>query len=434
MGEKYLIIVKHEFMRGAEVAQMSARAPLNSARSQSPLAARRIALTQLARELVAPTPNEALGAVTALNSVQLRPRAAAAAPTAVPNVDVLEGIGGLVVDESDVDVQSLDGVAGLEVFPNRDIEMISPVASSAAAGPSKDWHLKRVRAPYKHTGKGVLIGVLDTGIDAAHPEFAGKKIHFQEFDRIGRKVSSTPRDAGSHGTHVCGIATGATCGVAPGADLAVAAVLTVVTPRGHSGSLIQIASGLNWLLVNNFRRNIAGVDVVNASLGVGVPAGGSKQTGYDAFLYQIVKNAQSAPGVLMIASIGNDGTRGDGFHGSPGNYETVVGVGATDIEDKVADFSDWDTQWKPPGTPAPLVKPDLCAPGVEVYSSVPGGKYQRMSGTSMASPVIAGAAAALLEEDPALRGNPTKLQAALIAKATCAVNPSARGGVGLFRL
>jgi hypothetical protein len=72
------------------------------------------------------------------------------------------------------------------------------------------------------TGAGILVGVLDTGIDATHPEFAGKTIHFAEYESAGTWVGSTARDAGNHGTHVCSLIAGTTYGVGPRADLAVA--------------------------------------------------------------------------------------------------------------------------------------------------------------------------------------------------------------------
>jgi subtilisin family serine protease len=277
-----------------------------------------------------------------------------------------------------------------------------------------------------------VVGVLDTGIDDSHPEFARKTVHFNELNAAGVSVSTTSRDAGDHGTHVCGILAGVTSGVAPGAALAVAAVLTTPTASGLSGSAIQIATGLNWLLSHPFRPDRPGVDVVNASLGVGVANGGAAGSGYYPFLQSIVRNALLAPGVLIIAAIGNDGHRGPGFHSSPGNYHNVLGIGATDRHDRVAYFSDWDSAWTPPGTSTPIKKPDMSAPGVNVVSAKPGGGYQSMSGTSMASPVVAGVAALLLEQDQTLVGDPGRLRAAIetLATVTAVPYPPNLGGTG----
>lgn len=429
MGNKVIIVVRHEAMLSAQVAQVSARSasPVHSA-----LAAyqgRRIALKQLAEDLLRPTPNTTQHAVTALNSVDMAV-SFDAEPAAPPSVTVLEGLGVLIVDEDDIDVASLAGVDVLRVWPNMELTLADPAIGQGTA----PWHIAHVGQSFQARGAGTLIGVLDTGIDTHHPEFAGKKIHFAEFDMLGRKISTTPRDAGHHGTHVAGIAAGATCGVAPDADLAIAAVLTKKGPTGMSGSLDQIFGGLNWLITQEFRKDTPGVDVVNVSLGVGVAPGGPARSGYNGFLSEVVRNTRLAPGILLIAAIGNDGERGEGFHGSPGNYDSVLAVGAIDRNDEVAAFSDWDRSWRIAGAPASIVKPDLCAPGVDVYSSVPGNAYRPLSGTSMATPVVTGLAAVLLERDPLLRGDPGRLEARLRELATRPVNPAARGGAGRVHL
>src|SRR6202000_2714661 len=117
---------------------------------------------------------------------------------------------------------------------------------------------------------------------------------------------------------------------------------------GPVGYLAQIASGLNWLLSTAFRGpdDDPGVDVVNASFG---------GAGYDAYLYTPLAQARLALGTLMIAAIGNNGEHGINKHGSPGNYDITVGVGAVDRDGTVAPFSDWGTVSQHPGT----AKPDL---------------------------------------------------------------------------
>jgi len=105
--------------------------------------------------------------------------------------------------------------------------------------PSSFWHLNAINieaARAKNlTGNKCILGVLDTGIDASHPEFAGKTIWFAKFDAAGSITSNLPTDMGSHGTHVCGIASGKNCGFAPAADLAVAGVFNQY-PDGSIGS------------------------------------------------------------------------------------------------------------------------------------------------------------------------------------------------------
>ena len=448
MGAKYLAVVERKYLLDGRTRQLTARAVTDNVRGR--LAAQHAALDQFGAELLKPKPTplfDRLTAVHSLNRVDLNRTLKGLAPV-VPHqplmpappssgrYKVLEAVGALVLDDDDIASSSLANVEGVTVYENRTFSAPSP--PSALAAGANPWHLAQIgRVPGQAlTGAGTLVGVLDTGIDATHAEFAGKTTHFSEFDPSGAVVGTAARDAGDHGTHVCGIISGAASGVAPAADLAVAAVLTTPDADGKlTGSTIQIATGLNWLLSTSFRPNQPGVDVINASLGIGVPAGGAARSGFNGFLQAIVRNALLAPGVLVVAAIGNDGRRGEGFHGSPGNYPEVLAVGATDQFDFVADFSDWDTTWVPPGG-APIVKPELCAPGDGVVSCVPGGGYRSMRGTSMAAPVVTGVAALLLQQTPALVGNPTQLRADLEAKATTPASPFPPnlGGAGRITL
>lgn len=341
-------------------------------------------------------------------------------------VRILPALGALIVDDANVDVQALAASTRSLVLPNDVVPMVKPVPTDASDAQDIDgaWHLEAIRAGVSRsstglTGKGTLVGVLDTGIDASHSEFAGKKVYFAEFDANGNLISSAPHDTGVHGTHVSALIAGKTVGVAPGADLAVAAVLT--HPEG--GFLIQIVAGLEWLINTAFEGDaeLPGVDVINASLG---------GSGYNPFLYSTLSTARALYGTLMIAAIGNDGRRGINHHGSPGNYDIVLGVGATDQQEVVAAFSDWGTVSQHNG----IAKPDLCAPGVDILSAVPGGGMRQMSGTSMACPIVTGIAALLLEQTPALSMNGLQLMNALRSHATVVATPSSRAGAGRISL
>lgn len=180
-----------------------------------------------------------------------------------------------------------------------------------------------------------------------------------EFDATGFPVSTAPRDADDHGTHVAGIAAGGTCGVAPGADLAVAAVLTQRNNEGQfSGSLAQILGGFNWLVSHNHASGggISKCPVVNASLG---------GQGYRDYLYSSVETQHTTlRSSLMVAAIGNFGNNGVNNHGSPGNYDLTIGVGAVDANRIAAPFSDWGIE-----STHMALQPDICAPGVKIYAS-----------------------------------------------------------------
>ena len=338
----------------------------------------------------------------------------------------LEALGAVIVD--DLDESQIEELIDddIDVVENFQIPLEEPVDKSAGQS-SEFWHLDKINAKAAwdqgFRGAGSRVGILDTGIDAGHPEFAGRTIAFMEFDAAGFKTSATPRDAGDHGTHVSGIAAGANCGVAPEADLSVAAVLTYPDERGRLfGYLAQILAGANWLLQSNFGAAggpVDEVDVINASLG---------GRGYSDYLYSVLDLAQTVPATQLIASIGNSGPA-QNSHGSPGNYDINLGIGATDVNDKIATFSSWGTVAAHAGLP----KPDLSAPGVDVRSAQPGGGYQLMSGTSMSSPVVAGAAALLLQKHQQLRTRPATLRQIILSRTT-PLSPAARIGRGRLDL
>jgi subtilisin family serine protease len=315
---------------------------------------------------------------------------------------VLEALDVALIDDPTPDQIDRLHKWGAAVFENVEVPLVEPVATNGvpAAQAAIPWHLQTINVAAARaqglTGQGVRIGIIDTGIDAMHSEFAGKSISFAEYDASGYLISTTPRDAGDHGTHVSALAAGATYGVAPEAELAVAAVLTTRTPRGMVGYLAQILAGFNWIAHSNHASTgISQCPVINASLG-GI--------GYDPYLDSSVVTIRSVPAALLIAAIGNAGRAGVNNHGSPGNYHHVLGVGATDPTDVVTNFSDWGIE----STHA-AYKPDLCAPGLDIESARPGGGTQYMSGTSMASPQVAGAAALLVQKSPPLRRNPQGL-------------------------
>lgn len=409
MGSQYVVFVDETLVLGS--VQMAAASAGLAAKHENgamlidgvqELKLRRGVLSALAATLVDGAQAAALGYVGSAASAMGDP-AAAAAPDPEDSGDrriqILEGASAIVIDDEAVDIASLDGVAGLTVFPNIELRLPTPVVVEAAAAVD-DWHLQQIGlASGTAGGKDVLIGILDTGIDATHAEFAGKNVHFAEFDAAGRRISNKPRDAGDHGTHVSSTAAGATAGIAPDADLAVAAVLTRRDALGRmSGTLVQIVNGFDWLVKTQFRAGAApGVDLINASLG---------GSGFHNYLQNAVRTALTR-GIPLIAAIGNAGRSGAGNHGSPGNYPETLGVGASDRTDTIADFSDWGVGAPPAGPNYPL--PALCAPGVGVHAAKPGGGFQAMSGTSMATPVVAGVAARRMSANPALIGNPAAL-------------------------
>jgi subtilisin family serine protease len=297
--------------------------------------------------------------------------------------------------------------------------------TSFAYNEANFWHLDKInrKAAGPLTGKGVVIGIIDTGADGTHSELRDRIVAFRSFARNDRARSNRKaKDFERHGTHVAALAAGRNMGVAPGARLAVAAVLTERDPATGlmGGYQDQILAGLNWLLRGGDGLSQR-VDILNASLGTAP---------YSDMYYQAMADARDVDGIQIIASIGNAGQHGANNHSSPGNYDVCIGVGATDQTDAVCSFSDWGTVSAHPG----LAKPNLSAPGNQIWSAKPGGGYRPDSGTSMASPLVAGAAALVMEKKPTTKGNPAALTQALNKLLASFPAASSRGGRGRLDL
>ncbi len=308
--------------------------------------------------------------------------------------------------------QTLDALASTpgvdRVIPNFELTAPDPAPNSTDVAPNAEltWGLQKIEAARVWDelgidGSGVRVATLDTGVDITHPDLAGKMATdnpsdpnhpggWMEFNATGGRVASAPRDSAYHGTHVSGTihggaTSGTAIGVATGADL----MHGLVIPGG-SGSFAQVAAGMQWAIApTDAAGNPAGqpADVVNMSLGA------------NGFFPEMIQptRAMRAAGVFPAFSIGNNCAAGG--TGSPGNVFEAVGVGATDESDNVAGFSCGGVvrknQWTSPPAdwPESWVKPDVSAPGADVYSASPGGGYRTLSGTSMAAPHTAGTVA-----------------------------------------
>ncbi|PWV44789.1 S8 family peptidase [Nocardiopsis sp. L17-MgMaSL7] len=202
-------------------------------------------------------------------------------------------------------------------------------------------------------GSGTSVYIIDTGIDDSHPDFGGRAE--VGFDATGGDGG----DRQGHGTHVAGTVGADGYGVAPGASLYGVKVLG----DDGSGTYDDVIAGIEWVAENADANAVA-----NLSLG-----GPASQAVDDAV------NALADSGVFVAVAAGNEGQ--DAGNVSPGGAEGVVSVGASDESDATASFSNH----------GPSV--DIYAPGVDVESTIPGGGTDSYSGTSMASPHVAGAAA-----------------------------------------
>ncbi|MEU0049754.1 S8 family peptidase [Streptomyces sp. NPDC006309] len=239
-----------------------------------------------------------------------------------------------------------------------------------------------------YTGKGVKVAVLDTGVDATHPDLKNQVIEAHNFT-----AAADATDHFGHGTHVASIVAGTGAksggkykGVAPDAKILNGKVLDDTGSGDDSG----ILAGMEWAASQ-------GASVINLSLG-----------GYDTPeidpLEAEVDKLSAEKGILFAIAAGNDGPQSIG---SPGSADAALTVGAVDKKDKLADFSSTG-----PRTGDGAIKPDVTAPGVDITAAAAKGSvidqevgekpegYLTISGTSMATPHVAGAAAILKQEHP----------------------------------
>ncbi|MFI0960992.1 S8 family peptidase [Streptomyces sp. NPDC021080] len=294
---------------------------------------------------------------------------------------------------------------------------IAPRDSKAmGAGVAKLWLDGRVKADLKesvpligapeawaagYTGKGVKVTVLDTGIDVNHPDFAGL---------IDGTASFVPgegiTDLNGHGTHVASTIAGSGAasggdykGVAPGADLYIGKVLGGAEGYGQDS---WVMAGMQWAAES-------GADVVNMSLGDSYPTDGSDP------MSQAVDALSAKYGTLFVIAAGNAGPESIS---SPGAAASALTVAATDKQDQLASFSSTG-----PLASSGAMKPDIAAPGVDITAArsqemTDGGTglYRTLSGTSMATPHVVGAAAVLAQQHPDWTGAQLKEQLMSTAK------------------
>jgi subtilisin family serine protease len=317
-------------------------------------------------------------------------------------------------------VAGLPGVRRVESIP-----LLYPMNNNATRTSGvKESGFMRFPSVHEHlniTGRGVVVSILDTGVNDAHDPLTGYPGHESLIGKFvaggtffagepllntGLDESENPIDRGegsTHGTHVAGTAIGTGGpsgffgGVAPGASLVDQKVLS------DAGVGFGSADGVEWAVVNKDRYNIR---ILNLSLG-----GLNNSDGTDAGSQAI--NAAFDAGLLAAIAMGNDGEIG--YVSSPAAADKAVSIGAIQDQntisrhdDVIADFSNEGPRLDDgTGRVEPRMKPIVAAPGAGVVSAdgsliSDGRQYQSLSGTSMATPVVAGIMALILEANPDL--------------------------------
>jgi serine protease AprX len=287
-----------------------------------------------------------------------------------------------------------------------------------------------------YTGKGVGVAVIDSGINGDHPDFKNPDGTSRVTNVIANPAATRAGDDVGHGTHVAGIVAGNSAarpagdakagayeGIAPEADII---AVKTADDQGNSTTL-DVINALEFVVSHKDELNI---DVVNLSVSSDTP-GSYLVDPLDA----AVEFAWHA-GIVVVSAAGNRGNAADASHYAPGNDPFVISVGATDeagtanpADDTVATFSS-----RGRGLDG-FNKPEVYAPGARIVAPLAAGSafhqlcptcvvadsYLRIGGTSMAAPVVAGAAALLLQARPEL--NPDQVKELLTAN----VNATADG-------
>lgn len=335
--------------------------------------------------------------VNALQSQVLQSRSFAA-PESFKSLWLIQSSVAKLTDQEILHVQSLSEVQS--VRRARKARIVPTILSARIkASDSYTYGLKKVKVPELRLaqpnllGQGAIVGIIDTGIDANHPDLKGKLNQFRNFVS---PQNTRPLDDHGHGSHVAGtiaggVASGQAIGLAPEAKLVVAKGFTADGDSEDAHLLLA----LQWMADPD--GNPATNDQPQVISNSWEVDGRFSELNPDDEPFCLAIENLASLNITAVFAAGNSGWSGANTIQLPAACPRSLSVGSTDSRDQLASSSSrGPTKWKN----ILLMKPELSAPGVEVYSVNTGGGYTTMSGTSMATPHVAGAMALLVQANP----------------------------------
>ena len=285
--------------------------------------------------------------------------------------------------------------AALDALPGVSASVDQPLHVLADPYVPSQWQLSSAKVPASARATGVVVAVVDTGVDASHPDLSAAVV--SGYDALANAPMGTSTDEGWHGTFVSGVIAATADNGVGGQGVAPGAKIMPVKVCNSSGScmLSDVAEGVVWAYQH-------GAKVINMSLG------GS--TGLQAL--EAAVNDAVAAGAVVVAAAGNSGTTAMSY---PAAYESAIAVGSLNSDNSRSSFSQYGS-WV-----------ELGAPGAGVVSTYIGGGMSTASGTSFSSPMVAGAAALLFAQSPSR----TAAQVRSLLLSAAAAGPVDLGGRSL---